>query len=136
MSLLNQRKGEKIVHDQSPRKNDARPCGDRNRGGSNEYPHSTFLSRDKENNVYPCKPQFYYIKVGFKVKIVKAYFRDGGLRFANHLQSDHLLLEMDRFKGLRWKSPLGIKRLILPEMGVTSRGMTLKSEGEKSFLYE
>ena len=25
-----------------------------------------FLSRHKKNNVYPCKPQFYYIKVGFK----------------------------------------------------------------------
>ena len=24
------------------------------------------LSRDKKNNVYPCKPQFYNIKVGFK----------------------------------------------------------------------
>ena len=36
------------------------------RGGSNEYPQSMFLSRNKENNVYPCKPQFYYIKVGFK----------------------------------------------------------------------
>ena len=24
-----------------------------------------FLSRNKKNNVYPCKPQFYYIKVGF-----------------------------------------------------------------------
>ena len=35
-------------------------------GGSNEYPHSMFLSRNKNNNVYPCKPQFYYIKVGFK----------------------------------------------------------------------
>ena len=22
-----------------------------------------FLSRNKKNNVYPCKPQFYYIKV-------------------------------------------------------------------------
>ena len=32
------------------------------RGGSNEYPQS---------NLYPCKPQFYYIKVGFKgVKII------------------------------------------------------------------
>ena len=41
------------------------------RGGSNEYPQSMFLSRDKKNNVYPCKPQFYYIKVGFKgVKII------------------------------------------------------------------
>ena len=30
-----------------------------------------FLSRNKKNNVYPCKPQFYYIKVGFKgIKII------------------------------------------------------------------
>ena len=41
------------------------------RGGSNEYPQSMFLSRNKKNNVYPCKPQFYYIKVVFKgVKII------------------------------------------------------------------
>ena len=36
------------------------------RGGSNEYPQFMFLSRNKKNNVYPGKPQFYYIKVGFK----------------------------------------------------------------------
>ena len=36
------------------------------RGGSNEYPHSLFLSSNKKNNVYPCKPLFYFIKVGFK----------------------------------------------------------------------
>ena len=36
------------------------------RGGSNVYPQSLFLRRNKKNNVYPCKPQFYYIKVGFK----------------------------------------------------------------------
>ena len=35
-------------------------------GSSNEYPQSMFLSRNKKNNVYPCKPQFCYIKVGFK----------------------------------------------------------------------
>ena len=36
-----------------------------------------FLSRNKKNNVYPCEPQFYYIKVGFKgVNIIKACFRD------------------------------------------------------------
>ena len=47
------------------------------RGGSNEYPQSMFLSRNKNNNVYPCKPQFYYIQVGFKgVKIIQACFRD------------------------------------------------------------
>ena len=40
-------------------------------GGSNEYPQSMFLSKNKKNNVYPCEPQFYYIKVGFKgVKII------------------------------------------------------------------
>ena len=37
------------------------------RGGSNEYPQSMFWAEvKKKNNVYPCKPQFYYIKVGFK----------------------------------------------------------------------
>ena len=36
------------------------------RGGSNEYPQYMFLSRNKKNNLYPCKRQFYYIKVGFK----------------------------------------------------------------------
>ena len=34
-----------------------------------------FLSRNKNNNVYPSKPQFYYIKVGFKgVKINRHVF--------------------------------------------------------------
>ena len=28
------------------------------RGGSNEYPQSMFLSRNKKNNVYHCKPSF------------------------------------------------------------------------------
>ena len=33
------------------------------------------LNRNKKNNVYPCKPQFYYIKVGFKgVKIYIGMF--------------------------------------------------------------
>ena len=37
-----------------------------------------FLSKNKKNNVYPCKPQFYCINMGFKgVKIIKACFRDG-----------------------------------------------------------
>ena len=35
-----------------------------------------FLGRNKKINVYPCKPQFYFIKVGFKgVKTVWACFR-------------------------------------------------------------
>ena len=33
------------------------------RGSSNEYPQSMFLSRNKKNNVYPCKPQFYWSKL-------------------------------------------------------------------------
>ena len=41
------------------------------RGSSNEYQQSIFFSRNKKNNLYPCKPKFYYIKVGFKgVKII------------------------------------------------------------------
>ena len=35
------------------------------RGGSNEY-HNLCFEQKLKNNVYPCKPQFYYIKVGFK----------------------------------------------------------------------
>ena len=35
-------------------------------GSSNEYLQSMFSSKTKKNNVYPCKPQFYYMKVGFK----------------------------------------------------------------------
>ena len=35
------------------------------------------LSRNNKIYVYPCKPQFYYIKVGFNgVNIIKACFRD------------------------------------------------------------
>ena len=31
---------------------------------SSDIFHISVLSRNKKNNVYPCKPQFYYIKVG------------------------------------------------------------------------
>ena len=41
------------------------------RGGSNEYPQSMFMNRNKKNYVYHCTSQFYYIKVRFKgVKII------------------------------------------------------------------
>ena len=41
------------------------------RGGSIEYPQYMFSSKNKKNNVYPCKPQFYSIKEWFKgVKII------------------------------------------------------------------
>ena len=29
------------------------------RGSFNKYPQSMFSSRNKKNNIYPCKPQFY-----------------------------------------------------------------------------
>ena len=35
-------------------------------GGYNEYSESMFMSRNKKINGYPCKPQFYFKKVGFK----------------------------------------------------------------------
>ena len=35
-------------------------------GGSNVHPQSMLPSRNRKNDKYPCKPQFYYIKVGFK----------------------------------------------------------------------
>ena len=33
-------------------------------GSSNKYPQSIFLGWNKKNNVWPCKLQFYYLKVG------------------------------------------------------------------------
>ena len=36
------------------------------RGGSNEYQQFMFLTRNKKNNVYPCRSQFYYQKWGLK----------------------------------------------------------------------
>ena len=48
------------------------PC----RGGSNEYPQSMLLSRNKEI-MYTSQPQFYYIKVGLKgINIILVCFRD------------------------------------------------------------
>ena len=35
-------------------------------GSSNEYKQSMVLSRNEKNIVYPCKPQIYYMKMGFK----------------------------------------------------------------------
>ena len=48
--------------------------------GSNEYQQSMFLSRNRKNNVYLCKPLFYYTKVTFRgVKIIEASYPDGQL---------------------------------------------------------
>ena len=63
----------------------------RRRGRSNEYPQSMFPIKNKKNNVYPCKSQFYYIKVDFKrIKIIKAWFRDVSIIY--HLPNSALLV--------------------------------------------
>ena len=50
------------------------------RGGSNEYPQSMFLSKDKKNRYTPVYPSFFYIKVGFKgVYITRTCFPDADL---------------------------------------------------------
>ena len=55
-----------------------------------------FLNRNKKNNVYPCKPQFYYIKVGFKgVKIIQACFRDENGMCAQWVAKDQCFLHAD-----------------------------------------
>ena len=68
------------------------------RGGSNEYSQFMFFSRNKKNNVYPCKSQFYYIKVGFKgVNIILACFRD------EKAPNNGLIIWHDPPTALRWK---------------------------------
>ena len=48
------------------------------RGGSNKYPQSMFKSKNKKKNVYPCKLQIWYIKLGCKgVFITRIYYHDG-----------------------------------------------------------
>ena len=64
-------KNSNIFHISSQNIDCGYPLEPPRRGGSNEYPQSMFLSRNKKNNVCTCKPQFYYIKVGFKgIKII------------------------------------------------------------------
>ena len=53
-----------------------------------------FLSRNKKNNVYPCKPQFYYIKVGFEggqnyivMFFVMSKYLDGEANSVDHDQT-------------------------------------------------
>ena len=61
-----QRKISDIFHISAQNKDCGYSLEPPRRGGSNEYPQSMFLSRNKKNYVYPCTPQLYYIKVGFK----------------------------------------------------------------------
>ena len=72
-------------------------------GYSLEPPQSVCLGKVRKI-IYPCKPQFYYINVGFKgIKIIWACFRDGFSKKITHkclpplslrvtLQGSYLLL--------------------------------------------
>ena len=65
------------------------------RGGSNEYPQSMFWSKNKKNRYIPCKPQFYYTKVGFKgVYISWTCYPDWAYNVRscsiNHIKQDHV----------------------------------------------
>ena len=66
-----------------------------------------FFYQNKKNNVYPCNPQFYYIKVGFKgVKIISACFRDGCKPLPAIGNSDHDAILYDTtLKSQRPKRP-------------------------------
>ena len=53
------------------------------RGGSNEYPQCMFWIKNK---VYPCTPQFFNIKVGFKgLYITRTCYPEG------RVLSDHIM---------------------------------------------
>ena len=60
------RKKSDVFHISAQNINCRYPLEPHRRGGSNKCPQYMFLSRNKKHYVYPCKPQFYYIKVGFK----------------------------------------------------------------------
>ena len=63
------KKKSDIFHISAQNKDRKYPLESPGRGGSNGYPGSMFVFlQNKKNNVYPCKPQFYYIKVGFQGK--------------------------------------------------------------------
>ena len=71
------------------------------RGGSNKYPQSMFLSRNKQNNAYPCKPQFYYIKVGFKGSKLYRHVFVMKISEVFNLNNPHFLSQLSKvFEGL------------------------------------
>ena len=61
-----------------------------------------FLSRSKKNNVYPCKAQFYYIKVGFRgsllYKHVFVMASQGPSKQLQFLRSHSFKLNKRRFR--------------------------------------
>ena len=81
------------------------------RGGSNEYPQSMFLSISMKNYVYPCKTQFYYIKVGipaffFYIMLIKScwWWPTSSFAYAHKLitcpTGIYYLVEREMVKGI------------------------------------
>ena len=67
-----------------------------------------------KNNVYPCKPHFYYIKVGFKrVNIIWACFRDGQNKrnIQNYRRTKKEELQDTRYKKLYFKSAFKLNHI-------------------------
>ena len=55
-----------------------------------------FLSRNKKNNVYPCKPQFYYIKPASVAQLdAQSDWRPGGRGFNPRRGQQHSFVEID-----------------------------------------
>ena len=70
----------------------------------NEYPQSMFWSKNKKN-VYPCKPQFYYIKVGCKgVFVTRTCFHDVACAFAHFDQLLCFLASINLVVSIRERS--------------------------------
>ena len=61
-----------------------------------QYPQSVFWIKSKKNsyNVYPYKPQFYYIKVGFRVVVIAWICFPGGKDKSQHSILYLLTMEM------------------------------------------
>ena len=61
-----------------------------------------FFSRNKKNNVYPCKLQFYYIKVGFRGSKLYRHV------FVTSLSLKHAQLLSKAMSNSLLKFPLGL----------------------------
>ena len=85
-------------------------------------------SRNKKNNVYPCEPQFYCIKVGFKgVKIISVCFRDEKHRLRT--VSKNITGEVGVVGGGELKSVLRGTTLALSSVVIYTRHLFSPREG-------
>ena len=84
--------------------------------------HNMFKAEIRKYNVYLCKPQFYYIKVGFKgVKIIRACFRDEKRNTQTHTKKKKKKTE--NRKGRIWRF-FSMINLLIQTTNVHSRPCT------------